>query len=76
VIGSAAMDGHGIGLLTRAFFIDDIRAGRLMQLFDVVADDDRGFYLVYPEIFASRKKIRDFRDWLIAEAAPVAAAKW
>jgi len=76
VIGSAAMAGHGIGLLTRAYFVDDIKAGRLVQLFDVVADDERGFYLVYPEIFASRKKIRDFRDWLLAEAAPVAAANW
>ena len=66
----------GIGLLTRAYFVDDIKAGRLIQLFDVVASDDRGFYLVYPEIYASRKKIRDFRDWLVAEAAPVAAENW
>ena len=70
------MAGHGVGLLTRPYFVDDIKAGRLVQLFDVVGDDDRGSYLVYPEIYASRKKIRDFRDWLLAEAAPVAAEPW
>jgi DNA-binding transcriptional LysR family regulator len=45
-----------------------------VQLFDVVPDEGRGFYLVYPEISASRKKIRDFRDWLLAEAAADATA--
>jgi len=73
VIGSATIAGHGVGLLTPAYFVDDVKAGRLVQLFDVVPDEGRGFYLVYPEIYASRKKVRDFRDWLLAEAAPVAA---
>jgi LysR family glycine cleavage system transcriptional activator len=73
VIGSAAIAGHGVGLLTPAYFVDDVKAGRLVQLFDIVPDDDRGFYLVYPEVYARRKKIRDFRDWILAEAAPVAA---
>ncbi len=75
VIGSAAIAGHGVGLLTPAYFVDDIKAGRLIQLFDVVEDEGRGFYLVYPEIYASRKKIRDFRDWLLAAAKSVAAEK-
>lgn len=75
VIGSAAISGHGVGLLTPAYFVDDVKAGRLVQLFEVVSDEGRGFYLVYPEIYASRKKIRDFRDWLLAEAASVDNAK-
>lgn len=74
VIGSAAIAGHGVGLLTPAYFVDDVKAGRLVQLFDTVPDDGRGFHLVYPEIHASRKKIRDFRDWLLAEAESEASA--
>jgi LysR family glycine cleavage system transcriptional activator len=74
VIGSAAIAGHGVGLLTPAYFADDVKAARLVQLFDIVDDDGRGFYLVYPAIYASRKKIRDFRDWLLAEAASEATA--
>jgi LysR family transcriptional regulator, glycine cleavage system transcriptional activator len=76
VIGSAAVGGHGIGLLTRAFFADDCKSGRLVQLFDVVGDDGRAFFLVYPELFAARPKIRAFRDWLLKEAKPVAAENW
>jgi LysR family glycine cleavage system transcriptional activator len=76
VIGSAAVNGHGIGLLTPIFFADDINAGRLVQLFDVVGDDGRAFFLVYPELFASRAKVRAFRDWLIKEVKPVVAGNW
>lgn len=72
VIGSAAIAGHGVGLLTPAYFVDDIKAGRLVQLFDVVSDEGRGFFLVYPQIYGSRKKVRDFRDWILAEASPIA----
>jgi LysR family glycine cleavage system transcriptional activator len=76
VIGSAAMGGHGIGLLTRAYFAEDVKSGRLVQLFDVVGDDGRALYLVYPEIFATRPKIRAFRDWLLKEVKPVVAENW
>ena len=76
IIGTAVLAGQGIGLLTRFLYADEIRAGRLVQMFDIVSSSDHALHLVYPEANASRPKIRAFRDWLLAEMKPIAAEGW
>ena len=66
---NAAMAGHGVAILTRALFKNEIADGRLIQPFDLVGDDGHAYWLVYPEARRNVPKIRAFRDWLLAEIA-------
>lgn len=63
----AAMAGTGVAILTPAFYKAELASGRLMKPFDLVAEDGRGYWLVYPESRGNSPKIRKFRDWILAE---------
>jgi LysR family glycine cleavage system transcriptional activator len=65
--GSAAIAGHGVALLTPAFFVDEIKSGRLVQLFPFVREPGTFYWLVYRETRQRSPKIRAFRDWLLQE---------
>jgi LysR family glycine cleavage system transcriptional activator len=76
MLGSAAMAGQGIALLTPALFDADLAAGRLVQILPIVCShDDIDYYLVYPEERQNSAKIRAFRDWILAEVASNHASK-
>jgi LysR family glycine cleavage system transcriptional activator len=64
----AASQGYGIALLTPALFRDELENGRLIQLFETVAHDGRGYWFVYPETRGRTSKVRMFRDWILAQA--------
>lgn len=66
---NAAMAGHGVAILTRALFKDELADGRLVQPFDLVGDDGHAYWLVYPTARRNVPKIRAFRDWILAEIA-------
>jgi LysR family glycine cleavage system transcriptional activator len=68
-LGSAAMAGHGVAILSRAFFTAELVDGRLIQPFDLFGDDGHSFWLVYPETRRNVPKIRAFREWLLGEVA-------
>ena len=65
--GTAALAGQGLAILTPALWAEDLASGRLVQPFPLVADDGRHYWLVYPEARRGSRKIRLFRDWLLAE---------
>lgn len=64
---SSAIAGHGVAILTPAFYHDDLSAGRLVMPFDLVCRDEAVYWLVYPEGRRSQPKIRAFRDWLLTD---------
>lgn len=64
----AAVDGQGVCIGRCAYVEDDLRAGRLVAPFDLVATTDRGFYLVSPVEFADSAKVTALRDWLLEMA--------
>ncbi|MDD9878286.1 MAG: transcriptional regulator GcvA [Magnetovibrio sp.] len=64
----AAMDGQGVALARSAHVGDDLKAGRLVRLFDVDCPSSVSYYLVCPEAAADKPKVAAFRDWLLAEA--------
>jgi LysR family glycine cleavage system transcriptional activator len=66
--GMAAMAGQGVALVNPRFFAADLAAGRLVQLFDLVVEAERSYWLVYPKARRRSPKIRAFRDWILAEA--------
>jgi LysR family glycine cleavage system transcriptional activator len=70
MIGSAAMAGQGVALVTPALFDADLAAGRLVQILPIVVSHyDVKYWLVYPEERQRSAKIRAFRDWLLTEVA-------
>jgi len=64
--GSGALAGHGVAILTPAFFRDELAAGRLVQPFPLVRASPQSYWLVYPKARRRSPKIRAFRDWLLA----------
>ena len=66
---SLAIAGHGITLAAPAFVKEELRAGRLVQLFDKTIYSGLDYYLAYPESQKSQPKIRLFRDWILKEVA-------
>jgi LysR family glycine cleavage system transcriptional activator len=65
--GTAAIAGQGVGILTPAFFQDELETGRLIMPFDLIGNDGHAYWLVYPESRRNLPKIRAFRDWMLAE---------
>lgn len=67
--GSVAAAGHGIALVTPRFEVNTLASGQLVALFDIMATAGSSYYLVYLTEHRNRRKIKLFRDWVLAEAA-------
>ncbi|HEY8577697.1 MAG TPA: LysR substrate-binding domain-containing protein [Devosia sp.] len=63
---AAVMAGRGVAMLTPQFYGEEVRAGRLVQPFDLVGWEGHYYYLVYPEARRNNPKIRAFRDWIVS----------
>lgn len=72
---NAAVEGVGVALGRTTLVSDDIAAGRLVRLFDLVLPSDFAYWIVYPEASIKRPKVRVFRDWLKSEGAEYEAAQ-
>ena len=64
----AAKDGQGIALARSANVCDDLKAGKLVKLFDYDYPSNVSYYLVCPSGKENTPKISSVRDWLITEA--------
>lgn len=70
---AAALDGLGVGLLSRPLVAGEIAAGRLVAPFAISIARSFAYYIVTPEAIADRPAVEAFRSWLLAEAAAVGA---
>lgn len=68
----AAIAGHGASLLNPGLFRAEIKRGDLIQPFDILAQEDFAYWLVYAERRRGLPAIRAFRDWLLDEIRPPA----
>lgn len=64
----AALRGHGVAMAIPELFAYDILAGRLVFAVEHAIRDERAYWLVYPPERQKERKIRLFRDWILAEA--------
>lgn len=69
----AALGGQGVALSLWPLVEADVRAGRLVMPFPTVLQSRYVYSLVVPETLVERPLIRDFRAWLLAEAAAAGA---
>ena len=65
----AAIEGQGVAIARSVLVQDDLKAGRLVRLFEDASIASPGYHIVYPKHFAKRKKIKVFEQWLLKEAA-------
>lgn len=63
----AAIDGAGVVLGWRFLSAKDVRAGRVVELFDLAIPLGSTFYLVYPEAHSRRPNIAALREWILRE---------
>src|SRR5262245_22076227 len=70
----AAIDEVGIVVAQRAFVEDDLRTGRLVEVFDLRAPTGNFYYLAYSAQQRPPAKIRAFEDWIVGEAATLEEA--
>ena len=61
-----AMMGDGLALLDPLLFQEEIKAGRLVQPFDIWLDEGYGYYLTTHPEDLSNEAVALFRSWLIA----------
>lgn len=67
MLGRAAVAGHGVAILTPAYFAAELAEGRLVQPFALIGRSEASFWLVYPQERQNVPKIRAFRAWILAE---------
>ena len=72
---NAAVEGVGVALGRTTLISDDVEAGRLVRLFDLVLPSDFAYWTVYTETSIKRPKVKAFRDWLKAEGEAYQAAQ-
>lgn len=65
----AAIDNQGIALARSAHVDEDLKANRLIKLFNVYSKSPVSYYIVCPHKAVTQPRIAAFREWLLAEAA-------
>ena len=65
----AAINGNGVALVSHHAVAEDLKAGRLVRLFNLAIPADFSYWLVCPHEYLRRAKVRAFCDWLLDQAA-------
>ena len=68
---NAAMAGQGFAMMTPIFWQNDLTDGRLVQPFPQTTQGRFGYYLVIPPARRQVKKIKRFREWLLARIVAI-----
>lgn len=68
------LQGQGVAMVMPIFFADELNSGRLIRPFQHIGRDERSYSLVYPKSRRQSRKIRLFRDWVVAEAEATRSA--
>jgi LysR family transcriptional regulator, glycine cleavage system transcriptional activator len=66
---SSAIAGHGVAILTPAFYREDLSSGRLVMPFSLVCNDEAGYWFAFAESRRNQAKIKAFRDWILRDIA-------
>ncbi len=62
----AAINGLGIAIAQYAFVKDDLRNGRLVELFNLRIPAKQTYFITYPHAQKTPKKVRIFENWIIS----------
>ncbi len=73
LVVQAAVEGQGVALAGSVTVSDDLKAGRLVQLFELSIPLAFSYYLVYAESKGQQPMVQAFRRWLLNEASITSA---
>ncbi len=62
-----AMAGEGVALTRRSLVQSDLKAGKLVKLFDIEIPTESKYFLVCLQQHANQAKIIAFRDWMVGQ---------
>ena len=68
LVMAAALAGQGVALGRKTLVEDELRAGRLVRLWDLEAPYEFAYYLVYQAEVMARPQAAAFREWILAAA--------
>lgn len=75
MVMQACLAGEGVALGRFAMIQDDLKAGRLVRLFDFSVKVDIAYYFCCPLDATQRYKVKAFRDWLLSETKDIRARR-
>ena len=61
--------GNGIALVSHHAIAEDLKAGRLVKPFDLAMPVDYAYWMICPNEYLRRAKVKAFCDWLLEQAA-------
>lgn len=64
----AALDGLGVAMARAPFVADDLKAGRLVRLFDLSVPQERGWWLIHRPEAEGDPALIAFRHWVLGAA--------
>jgi LysR family glycine cleavage system transcriptional activator len=67
----AAMEGIGVAIAMKGLVQEDLDTGRLVIAHPAIHPTGFSFYLTYSPAAAEMQQVREFRDWILAEAEGV-----
>lgn len=65
----SAINGDGVALVSHHAVAGDLKAGRLVKPFDLAIPARFSYWLVCPQEYLRRARVRVFSDWLLQQAA-------
>jgi LysR family glycine cleavage system transcriptional activator len=65
----AAIIGNGVALVSHHAIAEDLNAGRLVKPFDLALPIEFSYWLVCPQEYLRRARVKAFCDWLLEQAA-------
>lgn len=74
MLAQAAMHDMGVALIPPMMIEEELASGRLVVAHAHACLGDKAYYLIFPERKSETRGLREFRDWLAAEAAKYRAA--
>jgi LysR family transcriptional regulator, glycine cleavage system transcriptional activator len=63
----SAIQGQGLTLVNKMMIEDDLKAGRLIQPFDISYQVNTGYYLLIDPLQSGDLRIKAFRDWVLSQ---------
>ena len=65
----AAISGTGVALVSHHTVAEDLKAGRLVRPFDLTMPIDFAYWLICPQEYLRRARVKAFCEWLLEQAA-------
>ena len=68
MLAQAAIQDMGVALIPPMLIEEELRSGKLVVACDHAFEDEKAYFLIFPEQKSEKALLQSFRDWLVEEA--------